>query len=82
MLVLGRKVNESVLIDGGVVVTILAVEGDKVKIGIQAPSDVRILRQEVYEAVKQENLRAASLSSQVSDESLSSLDNLLHKRTE
>jgi carbon storage regulator len=82
MLVLGRKVNESVLIDGGVVVTILAVEGDKVKIGIQAPSDVRILRQEVYEAVKQENLRAASLSSQVSDESLSSLGNLLHKRTE
>jgi carbon storage regulator len=60
MLVLGRKPNESLLIGDDIVVTILGVEGDRVKVGIAAPGHVRILRQEIYEAVKAENLRAAS----------------------
>lgn len=76
MLVLGRKTNESVMIGDEIIVTILAVDGDRVKIGIQAPSEVRILRQELYEAVKEENLRAASLSTQTNDILLPSLRHL------
>ena len=62
MLVLGRKVNEAVIIGDNVVVTLLAIEGDRVKLGIQAPPQVSILRHELYEMVKQENVRAANLS--------------------
>jgi carbon storage regulator len=59
MLVLGRKTDESVMIGDEIIVTVLAVEGDRIKLGIQAPPHVRILRQELYESVKEENLRAA-----------------------
>jgi carbon storage regulator len=47
MLVLSRKPNESIVIDGNIVITVLRVEGNKVRLGIQAPSDVTILRQEL-----------------------------------
>jgi carbon storage regulator len=76
MLVLGRRADESVLIGDEIVVTILAVEGDRVKIGIEAPSHMRILRHELYETVKQENLRAASLPGRTADDWLPSLQNL------
>jgi carbon storage regulator len=79
MLVLGRKANQSVMIGDGIVVTILAVDGDQVKIGIQAPAQVTILRQELYETVKQENLRAATLSAQVPGNLLPALQPLFQK---
>jgi len=79
MLVLGRKPNQSVMIGDEIVVTILAVDGEQVKIGIQAPSHVTILRQELYELVKQENLRAATLSAQVKGDLLPSLQPLFQK---
>jgi carbon storage regulator len=60
MLVLGRKTNQSVMIGDEIVITILAVDGDRVKVGIEAPANVRILRQELYDAVKEENLRAVA----------------------
>jgi carbon storage regulator len=47
MLVLSRKIEESVIIDGTIVVTVLGIEGDRVKLGILAPPEVTILRQEV-----------------------------------
>lgn len=47
MLVLSRKVEESLIIAGDIVVTILGIEGDRVKIGISAPRTVVIVRQEV-----------------------------------
>ena len=68
MLVLTRRVDESLVIrddaapHAAVIVTVLAVEGDKVKIGIQAPAEVTILRQELCEAVRQQNLAAARLA--------------------
>lgn len=49
MLVLTRKCSESIVIEGGIVVTVLEVRGNKVKLGLDAPDDVRINRQEVYE---------------------------------
>lgn len=48
MLVLSRKANEKLVIDGGIIVTIVAIEGNKVRIGITAPPHVRIDREEVH----------------------------------
>ena len=52
MLVLARKVDESIVIGDSIILTILAIEGEQVKIGISAPRDVTILRQEVFQAVQ------------------------------
>mgnify|MGYP001221516801 CR=1 FL=1 len=52
MLVLNRGVDEKINIGDSIVVTILGIDGDRVKIGIQAPQDVKILRGEIYLAVK------------------------------
>ena len=60
MLILSRKVGESIVIDGRIVVTILRVEGDVVKAGIQAPADVPVHRQEVYDEIRATNREAAS----------------------
>ena len=48
MLILSRKQEESIVIRDDIVITILAIEGDKVKIGIQAPRDVQVYRQELW----------------------------------
>jgi carbon storage regulator len=53
MLVLTRKRNESILIDGGIKLTVVELRGDKVRIGIDAPRDVTIHRQEVFDAIAQ-----------------------------
>ncbi len=57
MLVLSRKKNESIVINDNVVVTIIDVRGDKVRIGIEAPRDVSVHRQEVLEAILGEKLK-------------------------
>jgi carbon storage regulator len=50
MLVLSRKVGEKIIIDGGIQVEIVSIEGNKVRIGITAPPEVRIDREEVHRA--------------------------------
>jgi carbon storage regulator len=80
MLVLGRKINESIVIGDEIVITLLAVEGDRVKIGIEAPSHVRILRQELYKQVKEANLQAVSLSHETNVEVLASIRDVLQTR--
>jgi len=47
MLVLSRKINESLIINDNIRVTVLGVQGGKVRIGVEAPQDVRILREEL-----------------------------------
>jgi carbon storage regulator len=49
MLVLTRNVSEKIVIDGNIVITVVAIKGNKVRIGIEAPDDVRVDRQEVHE---------------------------------
>jgi carbon storage regulator len=58
MLVLSRKIGESVVIDGRIVVTLVRVDGDAVRLGIQAPHDVPVHRQEVYEEIRRNNCEA------------------------
>ena len=48
MLVLSRKVGEKVVIDGCITVTVLAVDGNKIRLGIDAPPEVRVDREEVH----------------------------------
>ncbi|MDY0164904.1 MAG: carbon storage regulator CsrA [Thermoguttaceae bacterium] len=53
MLVLARKKNESIVIREDVVVTVVEVRGDKVRLGIEAPKEVKVHRREVYDAIRQ-----------------------------
>jgi carbon storage regulator len=61
MLVLSRQRDESIMIGENVVVTIVDIRGDKVRLGIQAPVEIPVHRQEVYEAIKRENQRATQI---------------------
>ncbi|OZS78416.1 carbon storage regulator [Tetzosporium hominis] len=61
MLVLGRKVGETIHIGQDIEVTITAIEGDVVKLGIRASKSVPVHRQEVFEEIRKEN-QAASAS--------------------
>ena len=61
MLVLSRHRDESIMIGDDVVVTIVDIRGDKVRLGIQAPQDIPVHRQEVYEAIKRENRKANTI---------------------
>ena len=54
MLVLSRHRDESIMIGDNIVITIVDIRGDKVRIGIQAPSNVPVHREEIYEAIKRE----------------------------
>lgn len=58
MLVLTRKSNQSIMIGDEIEVSVLAIMGEKVRIGIQAPRDVPVFRKEVYLEIQQENLAA------------------------
>jgi carbon storage regulator len=47
MLVLSRKVNEKIVVDGGIVITVVKIEGSQVRIGIEAPGHVKVFREEL-----------------------------------
>jgi carbon storage regulator len=61
MLVLSRHRDESIIIGDDIVVTIVDIRGDKVRLGINAPQDVPVHRQEVYEAIQRENRKASQV---------------------
>ncbi|MDW7651583.1 MAG: carbon storage regulator CsrA [Bacillota bacterium] len=60
MLILTRKAGQNLVIGDNIIIKILDVKGETIKIGIEAPKDVAVNRQEVHEAIKQAN-RAAAL---------------------
>jgi carbon storage regulator len=59
MLILTRKVGEIIRIGNGIKVTILDAKGRQIRLGIDAPSDVAVHREEVYQMIKQQNVLAA-----------------------
>ena len=59
MLVLSRKTNESIVIDGNITVSVLRVDNDNVRLGIEAPLEIPVLRKEIYEEIKTNNELAA-----------------------
>lgn len=61
MLVLSRHRDESIMIGDDIVITIVDIRGDKVRLGIEAPQNIPVHRQEVYEAIKRENLKAGHI---------------------
>ena len=56
MLVLSRKKGESIVIDDKITVTVVDIRGDKVRLGINAPTEIPVHRQEVHQAIVQERL--------------------------
>ncbi|MBQ2620460.1 MAG: carbon storage regulator CsrA [Thermoguttaceae bacterium] len=54
MLVLSRKKNESIVINDNIIIVVVDVRGDKVRIGVNAPSDVTVHRKEVYDAIRRQ----------------------------
>ncbi len=60
MLILSRKKDESIIINDNIEISIVDIKGDHIKLGIKAPKNVKIYRQEVYEAIQKENEAAAN----------------------
>jgi carbon storage regulator len=60
MLVLSRQRDESIFIGDNIKITVVDIRGDKVRLGIEAPTEIPVHRQEVYEAIQRENQRPAA----------------------
>lgn len=61
MLVLSRKLNESIIIGENIEVKVLSIEGDQVKLGIVAPKNIKVHRREVYESIQEQNKAALNI---------------------
>ncbi|GHV83632.1 carbon storage regulator [Spirochaetia bacterium] len=60
MLILTRKKDEKIIINDNITLSIIEVRGDQVRIGVDAPKNVKVYREEVFEAIKLENKAAAA----------------------
>ncbi|MGI5174152.1 carbon storage regulator CsrA [Treponema sp. OMZ 840] len=76
MLILSRKINEKIKIGSDITLTIIEVRGDQVKIGVEAPKHVKVFREEVFQAIQDEN-KAAAASAVSAQSDLSVLSGLL-----
>jgi carbon storage regulator len=64
MLVLSRKKNESIVINDDITIVVVEIRGDKVRLGVEAPKEVPVHRNEVYEAIRRNQQEANSESTQ------------------
>jgi len=76
MLVLTRKRNQSIMVNDNIELTIIDIQGDQVRVGINAPKDVKVFRKEVYVEMTQENKEASN----VTMDALSILKNAILKQ--
>jgi len=76
MLVLARKLNESIQIGDDIEIKIISIERGVVKLGIDAPIDIDIIRSELLKDVKDSNIAA---SKEISDSEITQLSKILHK---
>ena len=65
MLVLTRRPGESIVVGENIVVTVIEIKGGQVRIGIDAPREVDVYREEIYEQVRQENLNAIANAEEI-----------------
>jgi carbon storage regulator len=70
MLVLSRKCDQSLILGEDITVTVLGIEGDRVKLGIRAPRSIPVLRDEVYHQLRSANQGAADVTARPSMHSL------------
>ena len=62
MLVLSRHKDQTIMIGDNIEITVVDIRGDKVRVGITAPSNIPVHRKEVYEAIKKENKQASNIT--------------------
>ncbi len=67
MLILSRKHGESIQIGDGIEINVIAIKGDQVKLGIEAPSHIEVFRKEIYDEIQKENKKAANISTNLLD---------------
>ena len=77
MLVLARRLNESIMIGDEIEVVVIDIKGDQVKLGIRAPKRISVHRKEVYEEIKKENI--AAMDSRLNSENLKELTDMFKK---
>jgi carbon storage regulator len=77
MLILARRIGESIMIGDQVEISVVDIKGDQVKLGIKAPATVKVYRREVYSAIQEENKAAAAAT----PSSLPSLEGLIPAAT-
>jgi carbon storage regulator len=82
MLVLTRKLNESIMIGDAVEVTVVEVKGEQVKLGIRAPRDVKVHRKEIFEAIQRENVDASKLAVDRIGDSVARIGGIFKKKHE
>jgi len=78
MLILSRKIDEKIKIGEDITITLIDVHGDQVKIGVEAPKNVKVFRQEVFDAIQDEN-KAAVVNTTEDSKAISVLSKLLKK---
>ena len=76
MLALTRKLNEAIIINDNIEIKVLEISGDKVRLGISAPKEMNIYREEIYNQVKESNQDATT----VTKDNLKSLKDILKKK--
>lgn len=67
MLILTRKVGEKITIGNEIEIAVIEIKGRQVRIGVNAPTDMPVHRQEVFRRIREENLRAAASTAEVND---------------
>jgi carbon storage regulator len=77
MLVLARRLNESIMIGDEIEVVIIDIKGDQVKLGIRAPKRVTVHRKEIYEEIRKENI--AAMDSKLKPEELREISEIFKK---
>jgi len=80
MLILSRKVGESVTIGNDIVIKVVSLSGNQIRLGITAPREVRVLREEIFDAMQAENRAAANAAD--SARRLGDAHRRLRKRTQ